>query len=364
MELYIFESNLNLIGVIDNYISLNWTRKYYNTGNFQLVIPATSKNCEILKLDNIIYKKGSTEAGYIESINIEINEQGQEIITVKGYLLTGYLGHRLNLGVLTFKGTVEDLMRKLVNDNCIAPADEKRKLPNWELGAKNNFTENIECQDSYSDIETFLSELAINNDIGYRAKFDYRNKKIIFETYKGVDRSYKKNASIAPIIFSRDFENILSQYYCSDNQNLKNVGVIAGEGEGINRTIVSIGDEAGIKRREIFIDARDLQSETEDGTINTEDYKKLLINRGNERLSNFKAINTFESMINNSSNNKYKEDFDLGDIVTVIDKTWGVKIDARITEVEEVYNENTLDIYITFGNSILTLIEKIKRNMR
>lgn len=364
MELYIYGNDLNLNGVIDSFSSLRWVRKYYNTGEFQLTVPATETNCNLLQLDNIVYKKGSIEAGYIVSRSIERNSQGQEVIVAQGRFLTGYFSQRINFGILTFKGTVENLMRKVVNDNCINPTNTDRILPYWELGQENNFSETIECQDSYSDIETILSDLALNNDIGYRGRFDYKNKKMVFETYKGVDRSYKINSSTAPIIFSRGFENILTQYYYQDNLTHKNVGIVAGEGEGINRTITTIGSGIGINRKEVFIDARDLQSETEDGVMPNDEYEKLLINRGKERLSNFKEINTFESTINTSSNNKYTEDFDLGDIVSIVDKTWGLKVDSRITEVEEFYSEGYTEISITFGNSILTLIDKIKRNMR
>ena len=46
------------------------------------------------------------------------------------------------------------------------------------------------------------------------------------------------------------------------------------------------------------------------------------------------------------------------------DKKWGITIDTRITEVEEVYESNKVEINVTFGNNIPTLIDKIKMKMR
>lgn len=363
MELYVFEKDLNLNGVIDNFNSLRWVRKFYETGNFQLTVPATDINCNLLTLDRIVYKKNSIEAGYIVNRTIDKNVLGQEVLVVQGFFLTGYLSQRINWGTITHNGTVEDLMRKLVNANCINPSDKNRILPYWELGDVNNFSEKINFQDSYGNIETLLTNLSLNNHIGYRAKFDYKNKKIIFEIYKGVDKSYNQGSLTAPVIFSRDFENVLTQSYFEDNQSYKNVALIGGEGEGKDRKLISIGSSIGIDRKELFVDARDLQREVDTGLIPENEYEEILINRGNEKLSNYKNIVTFESSINTLSNNTYKDDWDLGDIVTIIDKKWGIKVNSRITQVEETYDISGVQIIPTFGYNVPTLIDKIKRKM-
>lgn len=36
-------------------------------------------------------------------------------------------------------------------------------------------------------------------------------------------------------------------------------------------------------------------------------------------------------------NFSYKKDYDLGDIVTVRKKAWGIEMDKRITEIQEIY---------------------------
>ena len=41
-------------------------------------------------------------------------------------------------------------------------------------------------------------------------------------------------------------------------------------------------------------------------------------------------------------------------------RRWGVAVDTRITEVEETY-ENGLSVNVSFGNSMPTITEKIKR---
>ena len=51
-------------------------------------------------------------------------------------------------------------------------------------------------------------------------------------------------------------------------------------------------------------------------------------------------------------NFKYKRDYDLGDIVTVNKKAWGIKMEKRITEIQEVYENGGFQIVPTFGNPL------------
>ena len=69
---------------------------------------------------------------------------------------------------------------------------------------------------------------------------------------------------------------------------------------------------------------------------------------------------SFSSKINTAANFAYKEDFDVGDRVTCLNRRWGVAIDARITEVEEAYESGKTEITATFGSSLPTLNDKLK----
>jgi len=54
----------------------------------------------------------------------------------------------------------------------------------------------------------------------------------------------------------------------------------------------------------------------------------------------------------------------LGDIVTIQDKKWGLRVDTRITEIQEVYEGGKVEINPTFGSNIPTITDKIKRMVR
>lgn len=381
MELYVFNRELNLIGILDTFTSLRWIRRYHKTGEFELHCSLDSNTLSLLQRENIIYKKGDVEAGYIETRQLKLDGIGREYLEIKGKFLTNYNDRRISWDRINFTGKTEELMRKLVNDNIISPSNINRKIPNLILGEIKNYAEDIKYQNSFGNVLEQLENLSNTSNLGYRNLLDIKNRKILFDVYKGVDRTVNQT-SIAPCIFSRDFENILEQEYTDSLNNYRNTTLIAGAGEGTARKITSIEKGQGLDRFEMYVDARDIMDteekkkivtetdeegnvteheETEEVEIPWERYEPLLLQRGREKLAECTEINTFDSKINVLGNNVYKKDFDLGDVVTVLDKKWGIRIDTRITEIEEIYEEKGQDINVIFGNNIPTIIDKIKQ---
>lgn len=382
MELKIFNRNLELIGIIDTFTSLIWTRRYFKSGEFQLVAPLTVDSVNLLKRENIIYKGNrDNEAGYIETVNISLNTSGEEIMTIHGKFITNYLERRIVWGNDNVNSSSEVAMRSLVSKNAITCPSE-RIISNLQLGALKGYTETVKKSVSDKNLIEAVQEIAETSQLGYRNTLDYINKKILFEVYKGVDRTVNQSL-IAPCIFSRDFENILEQEYTDSLNNFRNVTLVAGAGEGSARKRTTVGFASGLDRFELFTDARDISDKKtisaptdqvdENGNTVYEDtevqmsdseYIPLLKQRGSEKLAECTDIKTFDSKINTQGNNVYKKDYDLGDIVTIQDKKWGLQVDTRITEIEEVYEGGKVEINPTFGNNIPTLIDKIKRMVR
>ena len=118
-----------------------------------------------------------------------------------------------------------------------------------------------------------------------------------------------------------------------------------------------IGDAAGRKRKELFIDAKELRlSEYE----NNEKYLEALKLRGNEKLYEMRRRESFDAVANTNSNLVYKVDFDLGDIVTVKSSLLGISKRLRITEIVESYDADGLHVDLVFGDPLPTLNEKLK----
>ena len=96
-------------------------------------------------------------------------------------------------------------------------------------------------------------------------------------------------------------------------------------------------------------------------TIPLNTYIAMLKTRGSAELENYGKNINFVSTINTNSNLKFKADFDLGDRITCKETKWGIQIDARITEVTETYQKGEETIEATFGDSLPTLVDQIRK---
>ena len=343
MEVRIYGRNLFRIGQIENQTSLIWTRKFYEPGAFELHAPITDENLYMLQEGNIIGKKGSDEAGVIEDIEKEESDIKNEI-TVKGRFLSSYMDRRLIKKTVNFSGYIEVAMRQLYS-GCIP-------IPLVELGSLNGFKERAEFQVTMKNLLAYENKLSRAGAIGFRYRPDFVNHKIIFETYQGKNRTLNQHENNR-VIFSEDYNNLNNAIYKYNSQNLKTFAIVGGQGEGDARTYYELGGGEGYDLREVFVDAKDLNPEG----MTAAQYKAALLQRAQETLNESIVSESLECETEAAINFTYKEDYDLGDIVTVRKKKWNLYMNQRITELSEVYEYGGMTVVPTFGDP---LPEKIK----
>lgn len=195
-------------------------------------------------------------------------------------------------------------------------------------------------------LETW-QEICAAYGLGFRAVTD--NHGIItprLEIVEGADRSEGQFVN-SPVIFSAEFENLLSSSYVLDTANLKNVVMVAGEGEGKNRKTVTLGNASGLYRREMFVDARDLSSN--EGEISEEEYSAQLAARGAENIAEHQLTESFGGEIDTENTFVLDEDYTLGDIVTV-ENDYGIRKNVRVSAIMEVWDNEGYSAIPTFEN--------------
>jgi hypothetical protein len=339
MEVRIYDSEMDLKGIIENQTSLIWTRKYNDPGEFELHTPLTEDNRLLLKIGNLVYKKGASEAGTIESVIIEETETKNEI-TASGRFLSSYMDRRVTKATKTYSGKAEEIMRQLLSEDTIA-------IPRVELGELVGFTDTIEFQVTYKNLLTYMSKLAKQFNYGYRFRPDFNLKKIIFEIYAGKDKSLSQ-AENNRVVFSEKYENLNSATYTENTQTYKTKVYVGGEGEGSARTVVSVGEGEGLDLREDFVSASDISS----SEITTAQYTAAMEERGRQTLESSKYVKSFEFEADPYINFNYKTDYDVGDIVTIKKSAWGIREDMRITAVQEIYENGAMTIVPTLGDPL------------
>lgn len=100
MLIWVLRQNLDVVGVIDDMISLITVRKFRTPGNFELNLPSTEQNKRLIKPNHYISRGYDVtipplwELWYIESIK-EINNGVETTLVVAGYSAEGILRKRV-----------------------------------------------------------------------------------------------------------------------------------------------------------------------------------------------------------------------------------------------------------------------------
>lgn len=371
MELYVYSSEMELQGIVEKIASLIWTRRYWSCGEFKLLVPFTEEHSRMLVKNNIIMKRGDDEAAQIRYVHITKNSQGLEEIEVQGKFLIAWIGKRIVKKQIITKDTTQNILYRIVRENVTNPADTVRKIPDVSIATDDADTESgvIDyTSEQYTNAQLAAETAAKAAKLGIRMRTDARTGAHVFSVYEGRDLTAGNTAGNAPCIFSQEFDNIVEQEYTNSVENLKTTAFVGGEEkEGVARKVAEVGGSAaGLAREEVFINATDIVQEYEDDdgtqvTLTDAEYLALLSARGAEELEQYAETLSFGSKVNTFANLIYRTDYDLGDRVTCVNKRWGIRIDVRITEIAETYQNNVEEIDITFGESLPALLTQIRQ---
>lgn len=339
MEVRFYDAGMLFIGPVDNATSVRWRRRYYEPGEFEIHMPSTEENIRLTGLDSYVWIRGKKECGIIED-RVITDSRESKAIAIKGRFASSIYDRRLIKETAYFSGTAEDAMMRIAK--MVAP------FPGVLLGEPIGYQERVSFQATYKNALAYLTKLSKYGNIGYRLRPDFTAKTLTFETYRGVDHSYSQNRN-PRVMFSDSFNAMTNVTFSENNNLLKNVIYVGGQGEGADRIYVTCGDDSlsGFERREDFLSATDV---TRDEGTSDAAYRSALAQRGNDALKERSASESIEGDVLPNSNYKYMADYDLGDVVTVLKPVWGIAKDARITEIEEVYEHGKMVVTPTLGD--------------
>lgn len=344
MEIWVYDRNMKLQGVIENHTSLVWSRKLYTAGKFEIHAPATAENLELLRPGNIITKGDKKEAAVIRGLENEESTILNEI-TRTGYFMPIYFNDRLTGPMFNFTGTAEAALYRL--------AHTPETIPRMTWGSQKGYTERVEFQATYKNTLSHMEKIARASGLGFRVIPDFREKTLTFEVFKGKDRTAGQRVN-PRVIFSETYNNLNRSKYTYNDELYKTKVIVGGEGEGSARVYVTVGGGTGLDLREVFLDAKDINREK----MTDAEYLAALRARGEEHLKTSCTVaECFESEAESEVNFIYRQDYDLGDIVTIEKRGWNISTDLRITELQEVYEYGGMYVVPTFGDA---LPEKIK----
>jgi len=117
------------------------------------------------------------------------------------------------------------------------------------------------------------------------------------------------------------------------------------------------------QRREIYIDARDLQSGSDsDKPLSAEEYTAVLTTRGREKLAEHQLVQSFAATVRDrDATYTLGEDYFLGDTITVIDDRLGVAANAVVQAVTRSVSREGESMELSLGYGQPTVYEILKR---
>lgn len=335
MEIYVQNQNLECVGLIDSFISVIWAPRYYQAGDFELYLDATERNIGLLQKGYFLTRTDSETVMIVENISLDTDAEAGQFMTVSGRSLESILGRRIIWQQTNLSGRVEEGVRRLISENAINPSIPSRKIKRLKFGPLQGFTDLFEMQVTGDNLLTCISEICKTYGMGFKIILD-EDLNFIFHMYRGQDRSYKQTTN-PYIVFSPEFDNILKSGYKMNAQNFKNVALIAGEGEGLERRTQVVGEYSDLDRYELYVDARDISSNN--GELTEAEYNQSLMQKGMDSLAENTTTESYEGEIETRVGYKYGRDYFLGDTVQVRNE-YGMEAAPTIIEVIESEDES------------------------
>ena len=265
MDLMVLDKNLNAIAVLDLYKSFIWTDRFQECGDFEIYATASDAILNTVKQDYYLQRRGSDRGMIVEKILIESDVEDGDMVTITGRSLESILDRRVIWGLMTFSGNFQEAIKSMLYACIISPSKPERKISNFIFEASTDpaiTSLTIDAQYTGDNLYDIITALCVERGVGFKVTLN-NNKQFVFKLYAGVDRSYDQTAN-PYVIFSPNFDNIISSNYMESREKWKNVTLVGGEGEGAARRYTGVGDTSGLDRRETFTDARDVSSEIDE----------------------------------------------------------------------------------------------------
>lgn len=337
----IIDGTFQRVYVLDNATSVIWINRFQDSGYFEIYTRADSELLAILTAHETYWTREGKDDNVMvaETVRLTTSAEDGAYITISGNGAESFLARRIIPKQTAWQNkTAEFIIHALVAENIGARASASRSVSLISNGEwLHDTTETIDKQVTGKNLLECVKELCTEWEYGF--KMIQSGGNFTFQLYKGTDRSYNQSTNDY-VIFSPAWDNLGDTEYTRDKSTQYTAVYVAGEGEGSARTIISstLNNFTGLRRRELWVDARNSSSTTESGTLAPTVYAAMLSQQASETIDNSRETVTFEGEVLDTSSYIYGTDYELGDIVQV-ETEYGIRAAARVTEITEVEDE-------------------------
>lgn len=345
--------------------------RLYAPGHFSIEIPREARHGERLGIGRLVLIEGAFW-GIIDDLSLSADGEGDRLV-VSGRQLKGLTMDRITIppgftavtgaqGYDAQAGTTEAIMKHFVSVNLGPEAPSPRAVFGLEiapdLGRGVAGDKYMSRHEVLSDVLAALGEAA---GIGYDITPDLERHKLVFDAVSGEDHTAGQSAR-KRVIFEISRKTALSQQYrrnTSDSRNLFYTTMSGSEfaDEALTVTYIREGEDepVGIYRREKHLE---LSADTPMAGDEYNELRRLAL----IEAEGFRPAESFTCQVSEGPY-LYRQDYRVGDLVTVQNKDWGISMDARLTEMQTEYSGSGIRHTATFGTAPLNVMGRLKRQI-
>lgn len=320
MIINVLNHKFEKIAIVDEFNSLMWCVRYNNVGALDLEIEANAHTIDIFRKGYFITRNDDKHVFRIEALEINTNEEGNNHLIVGAVDFFSILNQRVRTKHLTLTSTLSEYIQTLLNNECTG--DRGFGYP---IEIKIDEDKELYRNATQSYVGNEIMKVCKQDDLHCDFYFDAET--FVLEITKIKDRTIAQKEN-SKIIFSDGNDNLISSKYNVDLSEYKNVAYIHQKDNLTTGQFVGAGK--GLERRETIIES---QANEENPDLEYE---------ANQTLSEMNVVSNFESEVD-TTYYKYKEDYNVGDIVT-IQNEFDIMTNARIIEVVETWDNEGYSI--------------------
>lgn len=336
------------LAIIDSATSVIWTKRFQAAGEFEVYIRATSELLKLFTLPELFLTQDNDNGAMcVEKIQLTTNATDGNYLTITGRSAESLIARRIVSKQTNLDSKTETAIRKLMNENVVNPSVARRKITVISLESSHGWNETIRQQITGKNLLEAITDICVSYHYGF--KLDFTGSGFVFKLYKGTDRSYDQSVNTF-VVFSPEFENIGNTNYSRDKSTYYNSVYVAGQGEGSDRIVenVTATGKSDLDLREMWIDARNESTTTDDGEIPEAEYRQMLAQEASKEIALARETTEFSGELLDNNLYTYGTDYNLGDKVSVKNE-FGITGSAIVSEIIEVDDEQGHRIYPTLS---------------
>lgn len=185
------------------------------------------------------------------------------------------------------------------------------------------------------NIGDLTKQLCMDYKVGWEMELD--DDLITLNWVIGEDRT-------STVVFSPEYDNLLSSTYTKSMADYSNSGLVGGEGEGDLQYTAEFGSAAAGDRYEAWYDATNVTRN--DGRIPEDKYIRMLRSYGKKQNAKYNQMTSMTGNVVVNGVYKIDEDYTLGDYVTLSNN--GISSSVRLVELIYSDGESGTDSVAVF----------------